>query len=280
MVSVKCSTFAALNKGIKMAKSKMTQRWEKIKHQYDKCLCYSKQKGLYTRTFIEGEHEDDILYRPHGFMGYVSDLVDIPEMNLQITINSNFGYGRREYHFAVIQYKGKNILNFDQAYIYVLNRCSVANFSVPIYDWNALFDKIIAGSKLATSDKYKTSAITYIDELANMFDKPQINVRSYLCDNNPTQWKGEFLITLHSGQKIKNLLDGFNLAAPPEFIIRGQLMELCRKYLKKVSSQTFDITDKRMSQLSEVLLAIHQFMCQNKAGLEYLEYIFQIKIKK
>ncbi len=257
-----------------MAKRKMTNRWEEIKSQYVNGLCFSKEKGLYTRIIAEGEQADDIIYRPHGYYGFVSDEIDIPECDLHIQINSNFGYRSKAYLSAMLICKGKVVLSFDTDKLYVLNHSSVSALSVPLYDWDSLFESIIVAYKQALSGLYQTSSIAYIEEIGDMLDKKEIMVRKTFEKEEPTKWEGDFLITLHAGRKLKNLLDGFDLAVQPDEIIIKYLKALCHKYLTKVFSQTFDTNDKRISLLSESLLAIHKFMCQNKAGNEYLEYLF------
>lgn len=259
-----------------MAKRKMTNRWEEIKSQYVNGLCFSKEKGLYTRIIAEGEQADDIIYRPHGYYGFVSDEIDILECDLHIQINSNFGYRSKAYLSAMLICKGKVVLSFDTDKLYVLNHSSVSELSVPLYDWDSLFESIIVAYKQALSGLYQTSSIVYIEEIGGMLDKKEILVRKTFEKEEPTKWEGDFLITLHAGRKLKDLLDGFDQATQINNVITRYLLGLCRKYVLKVSSLSLDFDDIRTSQMSECLIPVHKFMCQNKVGAEYLRMILRI----
>lgn len=60
-----------------MATRKNTQFWEDNKPTYPLCLCYSLEKGLYTKRLTENEESDELLYRPQGYVGFVNDPIDI-----------------------------------------------------------------------------------------------------------------------------------------------------------------------------------------------------------
>ena len=91
-----------------MANRKNTKYWEENKPVYPLCLCYSQDKGLYTKRFTENEDSDDLLYRPHGFVGFVNDLVKSPDQNVEIEIQTNFDYKSASYHRAMFK-KGRSI---------------------------------------------------------------------------------------------------------------------------------------------------------------------------
>lgn len=253
-----------------MAKRKMTKHWEEIKSQYVNALCFSKENGLYTRVVSDNEQADDIIYRPQGYFGYVTDEIDIPEGDFRIQIDSNFGYGSLAYLSASLSYKGKVVLEFDTEKLYVLRHSSVSYLSVPLYDWNSLFESLISAYKQALTGHYQTSSIAYIEEIGDMLDQKEIMVRKTFEKEDPTKWEGDFLITLHAGRKLKDLLEGFDQAAQIDGIITKYLLNLCRKFVLKVTSLSLDLDDIRTSQLSECLIPVHQFMCKNKAGAEYL----------
>lgn len=260
-----------------MAKRQMTKRWEEIKNQFVKGLCFSKENGLYTRIISDGEQADDIIYRPHGYYGYVSDGINIPRSDLYIQIDSNFGYGSMAYFSAKLTYKGKVVLDFDTDKLYVLRHSGVSDLSVSLYDWNSLFELIISSYKQALSGHYQTSSIAYIEGISDMLDKNEIMVRNTFEKEDPTKWEGDFLITLHAGRKLKDLLEGFDQAAQIDNIIVQSLLNLCRKYVSKVASLSLDLDDTRTSQMSECLIPVHQFMCKNNAGAEYLGIILSEK---
>ncbi len=260
-----------------MAKRQMTKQWEEIKGQFVNGLCFSKEKGLYTRLISDGEQADDIIYRPHGYYGYVSDGIKIPDSDLHIQIDSNFGYGSMAYLSATLTYKGKIVLDFNTNKLYVLRHSSISDLSVSIYDWDYLFELIISAYKQALLDNYLTSSIAYIEEISDMLDRNEIMVRRTFEKEEPTKWEGKFLITLHAGRKLKDLLEGFGQATQIDGVIAKSLLNLCRKYVSQVTSLSLDLNDTRTSQMSECLIPVHQFMCQNKAGAEYLGIIFNIK---
>lgn len=52
-----------------MANRKTTQFWEENKPVYPLCLCYSQDKGLYTKRFTENEDYEELLYRLKDMLG-------------------------------------------------------------------------------------------------------------------------------------------------------------------------------------------------------------------
>ena len=256
-----------------MATRKTTHYWEENKNQYTRCLCYSEKRGLYTDTIPEEENSDELLYRPQGFVGYVNNKIVIPNRNIEITILSNFGYGSASYLRAAVNFGNRRILDFDMSKLYVLNNISISTLDVPTYSWNLLFEKIIDAYNRASLNTLTTEAIAYIDELSDMLDKDEILVKGNIDKEKPTQWNGTFLISLHVGKKIQDLLKGLELAEVSDPTVLKYTMNLCRKYILNVKAQTLDYEDSRMSQLSDSLLSVHKFMCANKGGIEYLSMI-------
>lgn len=254
----------------------MTKCWEEIKNRYVNGLCFSKEKGLYTRIIPEDEQADDIIYRPHGYYGFVSDVINIPEGNLRIQIDSNFGFGSMSYLSATLTYEGKVALGFDTEKLYVLRRSRVSDLSVSLYDWDSLFESIISVYKQALSGHYHTSSIAYIEEIGEMLDKKEILVRKTFEKEDSIKLEGDSQISLYAGRKLKDLLEGFGQAGQIDSVISTHLLNLCRKFVLKLTSLSLDIDDISISQMSECLIPIHKFMCQNKAGAEYLRMILRI----
>ena len=259
-----------------MAKRKMTKHWEEVKNQYVNCLCYSQEKGLYTKPVLCDEQAEGLLYRPHGYYGYVSDPIDIPEIDLHIQIESNFGYGSMTYLYATLTYKVKAVLNFEIDKLYVLRHSSVMYISVPEYDWNTLFDKIISAYKQVSSGHYQTSSVAYIEELDGMLEQESINVRKTFEKEDPAKWEGDFMIALHAGRKLSDLIKGFDQAAPIDEVLTKHLLDMCRKYVAKIATLSLDLDDVRVSQMSESLHSVHDFMCKKGAGAEYLGIILKM----
>ena len=257
-----------------MAEKKTTQRWEEIKSQYTNCLCFSNEKGLYTKRLSENESPAELLYRPQGYVGFVSDKVTIPGQNVEITILSNFGYGNASYLRATVTVGNRYILDFDLSKLYILNKCSILNHDVPLYDWNCLFKKIIDAYNLISINNFTTSSIAYVEELSDMLDRDQIQVKGYIDNENTTCWEGRFLITSHVGRKIQDLLNGFEVAEVSDSVLLKHTMNLCRKYISVFKSLALDYEDSRVDHLSKALLSIHKFMYENNAGIEYLSLLF------
>lgn len=261
-----------------MATRKTTLYWKENKNQYTRCLCYSDKCGLYTDTIPEGENPDELLYRPQGYAGYVINKIEIPGRNVEITILSNFGYGSASYLRAAVNFGNRRILDFDISKLYVLNNCSISTLDVPTYSWNLLFEKIIDAYNRASLDILTTEAIAYIDELSDMLDSEEISVKGTIDKEKPTQWDGTFLISLHVGGKIQDLLKGLKAAEVSDSTVLKYTMNLCRKYILNVKGQTLDYEDSRTSQLSDSLLSVHKFMCANKGGAEYLSMILDKEV--
>ena len=261
-----------------MATRKTTRFWEEHKNQYTKCLCYSDKLGLYTDVISEVDNPEELLYRPHGYAGYVINKFEVPGRNVEITIRSNFGYGSASYLRASVNCGNRRILDFDMSKLYVLNHCSITTLDVPVYSWDILFEKIIKAYNVAFLDSLTTSAVAYIDELSDILDRDEISVKGYIDKDKSTQWDGEFLVSLHVGGKIQDLVEGLEAAEVSDSTVLKYTMNLCRKYVKKLKAQHFDYEDSRSSQLSESLLSAHKFMCENKAGTEYLSMILDKEV--
>lgn len=251
----------------------MTKRWEDIKHNFLGCLCYSQEKGFYTRCLLENEEHEDLIYRPHGYYGYVSDHIDIPKANLHIQINSNFGYYSRSYLNAKLTYKGKIALDFNLDKLPILNHCSIMSLSAHEYDWNTLFMKITDAHKQILSGKIQPISISYIDKVGEMLTQKIINVKSTFAQKDYTKWGSDFLLTLHVGNKIRDLIEGICLADLKDELITNHLLDLCQKYVSKVVALNINLSDSRAPQISDTLLSIHNFMTKNKVGVNYLRII-------
>lgn len=256
-----------------MATRKTTQHWENIKSQYTKCLCYSESEGLYTKRILDGETSDELLYSPQGYVGFVNDKIVIPGQDIEIEIQSNFGFRSASYLRAVFMKNGRYLLDFDLSKSNILNNCSVKTFDVPLYDWDGLFSKLVNAYKLSSIESYTTSSIAYLEGLSEMLDKNEVIIKGNLEEKNSTQWKGDLLVRLHVGNKIKDLLRGLKFANISDSIVVEHSLNLCRKYILKVKSLVLDYGDSRVSQISETLMIIHQYMCENKAGIEYLSLL-------
>lgn len=261
-----------------MAKRKNTQHWEEIKSQYTKCLCYSEKKGLYIKSFSENVISDELLYRPQGYVGFVNDMITIPSQDVVIEVQSNFGYHSASYLRATIKKGSRYIMDFDLSKLYVLRNMGVRTFDVPLYDWNKLFDKIICAYNESFVEDYTTKSIAYIEELSDMLDKDAVSIKENFDKKESTDWKGDFLVTLYAGKKIRNLILGFLEAGITDSIVVKYALNLCRKYVDKVKTLSLDYSDSRLYEFSETLMLIHRFMCENKAGIEYIRLLLDKEV--
>lgn len=256
-----------------MANRKTTRYWEENKSVYPLCLCYSQDKGLYTKRFTGNEDSEELLYRPHGHVGFVNDKLTIHGQEVEIEIQSNFGYSSASYLRATFKRGNQYVLDFGPSKLYILNNCSVKTFDVPLYDWDRLFSKLIKAYKESSIETYTTSAIAYVEELSAMLDKSEVVIYGNLEETKSTKWDGDFLVELYVGNKIRDLLNGFKIANTSDPVVIKHTLNLCRKYISKVKSLLQDYSDSRVSQVSDTLMIIHHFMCENKTGIEYLELL-------
>jgi len=261
-----------------MANRKSTQYWEKNKPSHPLCLCYSQEEGLYTKRFTENEASEELLYRPQGYVGFVNDPISIPNQGIEIEIQSNFDYRSASYLRATFRKGDQYILDFDLSKLSVLNNCSVKAFDVPLYNWDRLFSKLVNAYKESSTETYTTSAIAYLKGLGEMLDKKEVAINGNLEDSKSTLWKGDFMVELFVGKKISDLFRGYKFANTSEPVVIEHTIDLCRKYIDKVKSLELDSSDSRVSQISETMMLIHKFMCENEAGIEYLSMIIEKEV--
>lgn len=260
-----------------MSKRTVTQYWKENKDYYPFCLCYTPEKGLFIGRFFEDEESQTILLRCHGIKYRNTMKCEVPEIRTSITINSDFTSNIYGYLNASIETNGHLLLDFDTEKLYVLNQCSIKTIRVPNYEWEDLFNRIIIKWRNSSSNIYDTSIIGYIDAISEMLDQDEISVKGYLYKDKYTTWKGKYIITLHAGNKIYDLLANLEKAKPIDDVVKKHLKKLCIKFLNIMASLQYNLEDSRLSQLSATLLAIHKFLNQIKEDKEYLKYILANK---
>ena len=162
--------------------------------------------------------------------------------------------------------------------LYILNNCSVKTFDVPLYDWDRLFSKLVEAYKEPSVEAHTTSSIAYLEELGAMLDKNEVVIKGNLEEKKSTQWKGDFLIEIFVGKKIRDLLRGFEVAGTPDQMVVKHSLSLCTKYIRKVKLLDLDFSDSRVLHISETMMLIHKFMCANKGGIEYLSMILDKEV--
>lgn len=240
------------------------------------CLCYRPDKGLYVENCDECA---DAIFSVYNTIGYKTYPIDLPDENVKICIESNFKYGSRSYLFARMKFNGKSLLDFDKRKIYVLNNCSITNFSASVENWGELFLKIISAYNKRTSNACPSAAITYINELITTLRSSEVDVRSNLSNERPVKWSTPFLITLLVGDKIVDLLNGLYEAVIVDENLTGRILELCELFLQNLKSIDINLADIRTVRVAEALNYICQFMNNNGARLEFLKYFHGVKPK-
>lgn len=250
-----------------------TTYWEGNKNNYKEGLYYSKKNGLYTKIILEEDSDEKLLFKPFGFKGYYAESKEVAEEKLNITIESNFGYGSLAYLRADIEKDNRRLLNFDTSGLFILNNFSIASFNVQEYDWDSLFEKIIHANKEAFVMSYLVSSLKYMEGLNEILEKDELQLKDNLNEERTFLWKEDFLVTLYAGNKIRDLLTAIGLAKITEHKIIESALQLCIKFLCKIKSINFNYEDSRVSQFSETLLAIHAFMQRNKVGATYMKNI-------
>lgn len=248
--------------------------WKDIKSERTNCLCYSESKGLYVSKIYFAPKEE-VLFLPHGYMGYWKKKVQIPKDNLSIKIETNFGYGTLAYMRAIIERDGQRLLDFDKSKMYILNNCSVMTLDVEPCEWEELFNKIISISKRFAPNQCSSAAIFYVEEIDNILNKTEISIKATFDKEKFAIWTDDYLVTLFASSKIKDLLKGCQLANITDEYFIDKTSKLCHKWLQKIQNSNIDLYDQRTSEISECLFAVHEFMVQHEKGLEFLGYFYQ-----
>jgi len=161
------------------------------------CLCYSKDKGLYTKCCCGEESDNTIIIRPWQTKGFKSQRIKIDEEHLEIFIHSNFGFGKSSYLYAIMNKDNKRLLDYDIEKIFILNNVSVSYICVKEQDWDSLFSKIIEIYSNANNNA-SASAIGYIDEISTTLEKHEMFIKGALHEEKFTKWDEDFLINVSS----------------------------------------------------------------------------------
>lgn len=248
-----------------------TVAWEDGKSEHTTCLCYSEAKGLYVSMSLLAP-EEDILFYPHGYKVFWEKAVQLPKERLSIKIMTNFGYSSMTYMKAIVEQDGKRLLDFDNSKVIVLNNCSIMTLDVEQYAWERLFEKIISISDSFNPNQCTSSALSYVEEINNLFDESNVLIKGTLNEERLIKWDGEFLVTLFAAKKIKDLIKGISAASITDEYFVGKCNLLVNKFLQKLQVIEIDLSDKRTVQLAGTLFDIHEFMHTNKENIDFLRF--------
>jgi len=243
---------------------------------YSICLCYTKEKGLFTQLLSENE-KDSVLFRSHNEQWKKTMRASIPDTDIKIEINTKKGSKFNTYFYATIKKGDICILDFDKTKLQVLNKGGVERLIAPFGDWDRLFEKIIQVYRESLADVCPASSIGYIEGMQSILDQDDVSIYGEPDDEKPIIWTGKYLVLLYAGGKLKNLLIQLKSASILDETFHNHCYALCRNYLETLSKLDIDINDSRVENLSEIIFAIHDYMHQQKKGKEFLEFYLNKK---
>lgn len=236
--------------------------------EYDWCLCFSEEKGFYKKTALQISSDDKILLRSHANKGYKTIKTVLPGENIQIVVKTNLGYAGASYMYATIIKEGRLLLDFDTEKLYTLCNARLEDFCVKQGDWNALFDKII--KVLNSREVFTQNVVEYIESLASFSVATSIRIkRNMHCSF--TLWNTEFLIILHFGNKLKNLIA--NLSDQSVVHISDKILIVCSLWLNKLNSmlKEIDLNDSRILEIAKTMHIIYEYMSSKGIRTDFLQ---------
>lgn len=240
-----------------------------------RCLCYDSGKGFYTKLFYEGDDSTEILIKPYYQKGRKSTVIKTPDGINRIILKTYFTSWSTAYHKAEVFHKENRLLDFDINTLPVLNNVSTMTFCTPQQDWDLLFGKIIDSYNLYQSGKIAEKAYVFIDAISSMLNSNSIYVKGAFHQKKTTEWDKELLITLHSGRKIKDLLEGILISPIEDKELSTRINGLINAFLVKIKKQSFDFNDSRIGQISDALFSIHKYMYVSSDKNSFLKYCLE-----
>ena len=66
----------------------------------DNCLCYSEDKGLYTKYLLPDDNPEDLLFRSHDSIWKRSLKKVIPNSNFSVEIRTKFSNNNNAYFYS------------------------------------------------------------------------------------------------------------------------------------------------------------------------------------
>lgn len=237
------------------------------------CLCYSSEKGFYTKYSSSPCGEDNVIFRSYEKNGYKDCKITIPNAQVEIKIFTNFGYGSVSYLFARISKKGIPIFDFSPKKLFILNHAGIQDIVAKPGDWYDLFVQIINAISNFQTETYYTSAKTYMEELCKMAQMQSLDIRGHLHDKKSTKWEGDLLVMCQMSRCIKNFLSQLMIAKIEREDLTKECMALCQQYLETMAIKypSFDHSDTRMTQIEETLYVVHQYLYELKVSRLFLE---------
>lgn len=247
----------------------------------DSALCYdSENKRLYKGV----SSSNDCLIPKHDKKGYKTFKYAIPNEPIEIVISSNLHYQGASFLYAKILIKGKCVLNFqDIQSLYLLNHCSLDTFQVAAGNWDELFDIIIKSYQ----NLYFTSESDiekYFNELDKIVLSDNISVFRNKTSQTPVEWKGTFLVMLHSIKRLSNIIKSkCDSVIGSNTFFEKRLLSSCRSYLQRFAEYYPTLKkkeeDSRKKQLSENLLVVCEYVEKHGESFEFVDLLTANQIK-
>lgn len=246
---------------------------------YAICLCYSSEKGFYTKYSSAPRGEDEVIFRSHEKRGYKEHRIEIPEAQIEIKISTNFGYGSVSYLLATISKDGIPILDFLPEKLRVLNHADVQTFVAQPKDWEGLFKQIIDAIANFNTEKYYTAALNYIDELSKFPQMQTLVVKRYLHSEKSTQWDKKSLILHQTSKRVNNLLCQLLLTKIDKEDLITRCKTLCLEYAEVIVKNypLFDQWDGRNSNVEDAMLSVHRYLHGQKASNLFIEKLIFLR---
>jgi len=245
----------------------------------DSALCYdSENKRLYKG--VAGSNDSLII--GHDKKGYKTSKFSIPDEPIEIVISSNLHYQGASFLYAKILIKGKCVLNFhDIQALHLINHCSIDTFQVSAGDWDGLFDIIVKNY----SDLFFTSEgdiEKYLNELDRIVLSESISVFRNKSSQTPTEWKGTFLVMLHSINRLSNIIKcKCDSVIDSNTFFEKRLLSSCISYLQRFADcyPTWEKEegDSRFEKFAKELLVVCEYVEKYGKPFEFIDLLMQVK---
>ena len=238
----------------------------------DSALCYdSENKRLYKG--VAGSN--DCLFSKLDNKG--SKRFSIPDEPVEIVISSKGA----SILYAKILIKGKCVLNFhDTQALHLINYCSIDTFQVPSGDWDGLFDIIVKNY-----DNFFFTSEGDIEEYLNELDRivlsESISVFRNKTSQNPTEWKGSFLVMLHSVNRLSNIIKcKCDSVIDSNTFFEKRLLSSCKNYLQKFAdcypTWKKEKGDPRLEKFAKELLVVCEYVEKYGKPFEFVDLLMQV----
>ena len=130
-------------------------------NNYSICLCYTEEKGLFTKRLADGENEGVVLLRSHNEEWKRTIKASIPGTDTIIQVCTKIGTCYNSFFYATIRNGENFVLDFDESKLQILNGGGVERITAHIGDWNGLFQKIIQRKAFQFMDNSTMKGLDY-----------------------------------------------------------------------------------------------------------------------